>query len=817
MAARTHSSMAGMAGIDDVGPDRTLPNPLSSFIGREHEIGEVEALLGEARLVTLTGTGGSGKTRLAIEAAKRAATRLGVDSAFVDLAPIIDPALVAATIATALGIRPAPRHTVAEALIEWLGARPLLLVLDNLEQLLPDGGATVAELLTMVPDLRVLATSRAPLHVRGEREYRVDPLVETEAVELFIERAHAVDAHFAVTHETRSAVENICRRLDRLPLAIELAAAHSKLLTAEALLRRLEQGLPLPESAPIDAPARQRTLRDTIAWSYDLLDRPAQVVLARSSGFVGGFSAPAAEAAIPDPADDPPIDVIGAIDRLVDHNLVRVAPDAGGEPRFTILEAIREFSLRLLLPDELDRFRARQAQYLVDVTSRSASDYGALPIVGAAIDIDDAGNLRAALRWAEHHGPPDSMVKLGTAAWGFFGGLGQRDEAGHWLDVAYRSSASATPALRAALLHQMARHEKVYGGSGVRAQALATEALAEVEKSGDRTQAIRILVLLNFVAADQGDRAGALEHLRRAVGLVRGLDDRRLRARFLGVIAVSGLGVLDLTETRWLADEGLRDGRASGDATAVIDALEALGRVDLAEGDASGAVRVLAEAKAIRERDGLEYGRSLMASIGVALLRAGDVAASRSEILEALHRARHLEIPFFGLISLESAAEWLGACGLADQAVTCWSARDTIGGGTLNRTPGGEMGWFVSSRDRDRSALSSSAYDAAVANGREMTLEEALASADEWMRQADTQAAKHAPDGLRRRLDLTRREREVLQLLATGRSDGQIAEALSISKKTAAVHVGNIKGKLGASSRVEIVTIAMRTGLIAGP
>ncbi len=223
----------------------------------------------------------------------------------------------------------------------------MLLVLDNLEQLLSPGGAKVAELLAVAPDLRVLATSRAPLHVRGERVYRVDPLVETEAVDLFIERAHAVDAHVAVTDETRSAVENICRRLDRLPLAIELAAAHSKLLTAEALLRRLEQGVALPETAPVDAPARQRTLRDTIAWSYDLLDRPAQVVLTRASGFVGGFSAPAAEAAIPDPADDPPIDVIGAIDRLVDHNLVRVAPDASGEPRFTMLETIREFACPL--------------------------------------------------------------------------------------------------------------------------------------------------------------------------------------------------------------------------------------------------------------------------------------------------------------------------------------------------------------------------------------------------------------------------------------------------------------------------------------
>jgi predicted ATPase/DNA-binding CsgD family transcriptional regulator len=813
MAARTDSPVGGIVGIDNVGPSQTLPNPLSSFIGREHEIGEVETLLDEARLVTLTGTGGSGKTRLAIEAAKRAATGLGVESAFVDLAPISDPALIAATIATALAIRPAPRHTVAEAIIEWARARPLLLVLDNLEQLLPHGGATVAELLAVAPDLRVLATSRASLRVRGERAYRVDPLVETEAVELFIERAHAVDAHFAVTDETRSAVENICRRLDGLPLAIELAAAHSKLLTAEALLRRLEQGVPLPETAPIDAPARQRTLRDTIAWSFDLLDRPARVVLTRASGFVGGFSAPAAEVAIPDPADDPPIDVIAAIDRLVDHNLVQVAPDARGEPRFSMLEAIREFSLRQLLPDELDRFRARHAGYFVDATSRSASEYGAIPTLDSEIDLDDVGNLRAGLDWAEHNGPPESLVKLGTAAWGFFGRLGHRDEAGHWLDVAYRSSASAPPAIRAASLYYMARHEMVYGGSRLRAEAFAMEALQVVEQSGDHVRAIRILMLLCQAAADRGDRWGALDQLSRAVGLARGLDDRRLRARFLAEIAASGHGVLDLAETKALADEALRDGRALGDATAVILGLEVLGRVYLAEGDASGGVRVLAESKAIHERHGLDQAE-LLPSIGVALLRAGDVAASRSEILDALTHARHLEIPYLGLISLESAAEWLGACGLPAEAVACWSAFDAVRRRTLNRTPGDDMGLFLSPRDRDRSALSSSAYDVAVTKGMAMTLEEAIASADEWMRRAGTQAAKHAPGLLRRGLDLTTRELEVLQLLAAGRSDGQIAEVLFISKKTAAVHVANIKGKFGASSRVEIVTIALHAGLV---
>ncbi len=218
------------------------------------------------------------------------------------------------------------------------------------------------------------------------------------------------------------------------------------------------------------------------------------------------------------------------------------------------------------------------------------------------IDLDDAANLRTALDWVERNGPPESLVRLGTVAWGFFGGLGHRDEAGHWLDVAFRASASAPPAIRAASLYLMARHEMVYGGSRVRAQALAEEALQVVEQSGDNVRAIRIRVLLCHAAADRGDRSAALEQLRRAVGLVRGLDDRLLRAQFLGEIAASGHGVHDLTETRALADEALRDGRALGDVAAVIDALEVLGRVYLAEDDASEAVRVLAEAMALHEQ-----------------------------------------------------------------------------------------------------------------------------------------------------------------------------------------------------------------------
>jgi DNA-binding CsgD family transcriptional regulator len=267
---------------------------------------------------------------------------------------------------------------------------------------------------------------------------------------------------------------------------------------------------------------------------------------------------------------------------------------------------------------------------------------------------------------------------------------------------------------------------------------------------------------------------------------------------------------------RELAEEALRAGRVLEDASIVIDALMALGQVNLAEGDPTAALDVLAEAQSINERDGLDQAQ-VLPSLAVAQIRTGEIAASWLSIQEGLARAQELKISYLGLIALESAAEFLGASGASDRAVTCWSAIDSVISTTLNRTEGGDMGYFIASRARDREALSASAHAAAMAKGKAMTLEEALVSAAEWVLEADPRAARPRPGRQSRRLDLTSREREVLRLLAAGRSDGQIADELFISKKTAAVHVANIKAKLGAGSRVEIVTTALQHGLVEHP
>src|SRR4029453_17732294 len=288
--------------------DRRVPVQLTSFVGRSRELGELEASFGSARLVTLVGPGGCGKTRLALEfaARRRAVSR---DLHFVDLTPITDAALVPVSIAAVLGVREVAGEALQDTLARRIGDREVVLVLDNLEQL-PGAGSVIAELLAASPGLRVLATSRAPLHIRGEQEYPLAPLqlpspaelasledlAEGGAGELFVERARAIGPAFALTSDNAAAVAGICARLDGLPLAIELAAARCRLLSPNAVLARLERRLVLLTAGPRDLPERQRTLRDTIGWSYDLLDVAEQRLFRRMGVFVGGCTLDAIEA-----------------------------------------------------------------------------------------------------------------------------------------------------------------------------------------------------------------------------------------------------------------------------------------------------------------------------------------------------------------------------------------------------------------------------------------------------------------------------------------------------------------------------------------
>jgi len=409
----------------DVRP-HNLPTHPTALLGRERDVAWVRARLlrDDVRLLTLTGPGGTGKTRLSLQVAAEMIDQFADGVFFVALAPISDPGQVAATIAQTLGVREVPGRPVVESAQAYLSGKQMLLLLDNFEQIL-EAAPVVSDLLTAAPGLKILVTSRAALQLRGEHEEAVSPLAlpdrrqapepaalsQYSAVALFIERARAIKADFAVTNENAPAVAEICHRLDGLPLAIELAAARTRLLTPQAVLARLERRLPILTGGARDLPARQQTLRNAIAWSYDLLSRQEQMLYRRLAIFAGGCTLEAAEAICDadgtlglDPSAGSGQAVLDGMSSLAAQSLLRQADGPDGEPRYGMLETIREFGLEQL-----------RASGEYDVVARAHADYY-LTLAkgfGALLFADDAKlrrsaaeyyNIHEALRWLFHHG-----------------------------------------------------------------------------------------------------------------------------------------------------------------------------------------------------------------------------------------------------------------------------------------------------------------------------------------------------------------------------------------------------------------------------
>jgi predicted ATPase/class 3 adenylate cyclase len=527
-----------------------LPAQLTSFVGREQEIDEVRTLLDRSRLLTLTGPGGSGKTRLSLEVAAAVLTEYRDGAFFVDLSSVTDPALVPAVIAHALGVPEVAGRSILEGMKEHLRDRELLLVVDNFEQVV-EAGRVVEELLTAARRLKVMVTSRIVLSLRGEQEYAVPPLEPPdpqrlpdlttlrrfEAVQLFTERALAVVPGFRVTEGNAPAVAEITARLDGLPLAIELAATRTKVLTPEQMLPRLQDSLSLLTSGGRTLPERQRTLRGAIAWSHDLLDERERGLFARLSVFRGGWSLESAEAV--GRPEELGLDALDGLSALVDMSLVRRSELADGSPRFSMLETIREFGQeRLRAGDDLDVTRERHGEHFLDLAIE-AEPHLTAEEQGTWLDLCDREhpNIRAALQWAIEAGRVERAQQAAGALWRFWQQRGHLAEGRRWLDelLALPEGQAATAARAAALI----------GAGGVAwwqqdreaAGRCYAEAVEVERKLGSPSRIAEALYNLSFVVAGEDmDAAGRL--LDEALELFRRVGDER------GVAQVQALLVM---------------------------------------------------------------------------------------------------------------------------------------------------------------------------------------------------------------------------------------------------------------------------------
>ncbi|HEU5430050.1 MAG TPA: AAA family ATPase, partial [Thermomicrobiales bacterium] len=683
-------------------PPASLPTPLTRLIGRETELHALQAKLAvsDVRLLTVTGAGGTGKTRLALEAAAKARERYLDDVVFVDLSLLNDPALVIPTVAAALGVRDSAAQLLRESLSRFLASKHLLLLLDSCEQVLA-AAPEIAALLAASPSLTILATSREPLHVRGERELPLLPLplpaadqslsaadlARIPAIALFVERAEACRPDFVLTAENAAAVAAICRRLDGLPLAIELAAARSKALPPAALLGQMERRLPLLTGGR-DLPARQRTMRDAIAWSADLLSPEQQRLFRRLAVFSGGFTLAAAEAVADSEGGMPVVDGVVA---LVEQSLLRQVAGTEEEPRYLMLEIVREFGIELLAEaGETEDARQRHAEHFLrlaaDVMAASPTLMNRESLARVTADHD---NVRLALAWFDVHGESEEMLRLSAMLYALWFGRGLYREGLQWAEQSLqRTSRVASP---------------------VRVQALDGAAMLAINQ-GDYARAERLL-----------DEAGGLA--------------RELREPFLVGEVMSYSGYLayrqgDFARAERLLADGLR--RLRGEAASAHGgfALLILGDTAMAQEQLARAAILYQEAIDCFEEAGYAWGLS-DAQAGLAGVHycMGNLTQAAAGYRGSLERAWALGFPLHVASALQGLAAVAATAGRPDVGAQLFGSADS-----LIASLGAPM--FPRDqpiRDRGlaalRSALGEERLPPAREAGREMSVEQAIAVA----------------------------------------------------------------------------------------
>jgi predicted ATPase/DNA-binding SARP family transcriptional activator/DNA-binding CsgD family transcriptional regulator len=756
-----------------------LPAPRTNFVGREREMVEVKRTLAMTKLLTLTGAGGCGKTRLALEVARDLVGAYPDGVWLVDLAPLSEEELVPQAVAEVLGVPEQPNRPYTDVLTEALGASKTLIVLDNCEHLLGACARLVDALLDFCPGVHILATSREPLNVAGEVVWSVPPLsvpdVERplsaeglrayESTRLFVERALRRPGTLILTAGVIQAVAEICQELDGIPLAIELAAAKVGILAVGQISERIGDSLKLLSGGSRTATPRQQTLKGTLDWSYDLLSASEKKLFRRLSAFAGGFTLEAAENVGSDGIAE--AEVLDLLSRLVDKSLVVAEATTEGRVRYKMLEPIRQYAQeRLKESKESDATRRRHAAFSLALAEEAEPN-----LKGAAQEErlgrleTEHDNFRAALSWTVEQGEVELALRLSSALVEFWHLHVHHNEARRWLEVALAEEGGSPNARMKAL--ERACFLSWEQGDYERAVALGEEGLALARRVGNDASAAAILVSLGSIAMSRMelDRASAL--LEEAVAICRTSGDDSGLAHALYTLGMVAIVRRDHARAMTLHEESLALARKMGDEAAIARAL------------GQGALTAL---------------------VGGDLRQADELSKATLEL------SRRLGIGHYAASCLDVFGASAALRGHSVRAVRLWAAEESLREAMdIPRMPA-ELSFYGRYFEAARAQLDDAAWETARSEGRAMSMEQATEYALTEEEPARTPAVPvpEKPSAVTRRVTLTRREQEVAALVAQGLTNRQIASELSISDYTVANHISKIFKKLNVNSRSQV-------------